>query len=380
MTGRERLAAVFAGKRPDHTPFAPLIGRYYVKSLPAMGIPLERIAPWERAVTPALRRGLNMHEVETIRFIGADVLYRHVNACRVVYDAPVKPYESEENGVMTSGFSTPWGDIWEEVRELHGTEYISRRMLQGQEDLEVYLKVLSSARVEPAYDEPREMDAFIGEDGMITLTGPVTPLQEMLQFRMGVEQTAYALADYPDLIMEVFEALQGLNIGIYRILAEAPAEVVITYEDTSTTVMGPQWYRDFCMSELDSYADIIRSSAKTYLVHMCGRISALTELIASGRMDGIDSVCPPETGDIEPGDACRRLGKLVVGGLDPAALVSMTPDACRRYAAQKLAQIPADAPFILSTGDSTAALTPVENLQAISRLVREHPSAAGVRA
>jgi len=249
MTGRERLAAVFAGKRPDHTPFAPLIGRYYVKSLPAMGIPLERIAPWERAVTPALRRGLNMHEVETIRFIGADVLYRHVNACRVVYDAPVKPYESEENGVMTSGFSTPWGDIWEEVRELHGTEYISRRMLQGQEDLEVYLKVLSSARVEPAYDEPREMDAFIGEDGMITLTGPVTPLQEMLQFRMGVEQTAYALADYPDLIMEVFEALQGLNIGIYRILAEAPAEVVITYEDTSTTVMGPQWYRDFCMQK-----------------------------------------------------------------------------------------------------------------------------------
>ncbi len=371
MTGRERILAVLAGEKPDHVPFVPLIGRYYVRSLPGMGIPLEEIAPWERAATPVLREGLNMHEVETIRYLHADVLYRHVMAYRMKYADSVNPFSMEERGRMINGFTTPSGTIYEEITMSHGTDYRSKHMLRDRDDLLVFMDVLRASRPEPYYSEPREMDEFIGDDGIITLTGPVTPLQELLQFRMGVESTTYALMDYPDLMEELFAEIQALNLEIYRILAGAPSLVVITYEDTSTTVLGPEWYRKYCLYQLDEYADIIRDGGQHHIVHMCGKISRLTDEIAEGRMDGIDSVCPPNTGDLEPGEACSRTGKLIIGGLDPVELVHRDPAGCRVYAAGKLSQIPKGARFMLSTGDSTAAGTPVENLRAISALVRE---------
>lgn len=36
------------------------------------------------------------------------------------------------------------------------------------------------------------------------------------------------------------------------------------------------------------------TAGKVHIVHMCGKLRGLTGQVASGKMDGIDSVCPPE--------------------------------------------------------------------------------------
>lgn len=75
------------------------------------------------------------------------------------------------------------------------------------------------------------------------------------------------------------------------------------------------------------------------------------------------------------GDALRQTGKIIIGGLEPSALVRMTEDQSYAYAVEKLEQVReagAFDRFMLSSGDSVAAMTPLENLQAVTRAVREY--------
>ncbi len=73
MTSQERIQAVFSGNIPDRVPWVPLIGRYYVNSLPSMGYDLETFAPISKATGPALQKDLNLAEIEAIRLTGADI-------------------------------------------------------------------------------------------------------------------------------------------------------------------------------------------------------------------------------------------------------------------------------------------------------------------
>ncbi len=112
-------------------------------------------------------------------------------------------------------------------------------MIKTPEDLRRYTYLTASMHPEAAYGDLKEFSDYIAEDGLATMTGPVTPIQQLLQFSMGVEKTTFAIFDHPDEITEFFTAQQKLNRAVYTILSEAPGEVVITYEDTSTTVLSP---------------------------------------------------------------------------------------------------------------------------------------------
>lgn len=375
MSPRQRIMAVLEGRKPDRVPWVPLVGRYYVRSLPAMGLPIETFAPPEKATGPALRESLNLAEIEILRYIGADIMRRHVMVWNTRF-SKCRPFErTEEDGSVVSGFETPKGTIWERREERHGTEYISKFMVESMDDLEAYREVIKDSRPEPSYESFIEFENYVGEDGINTLSGPLTPIQEMLQFKMGVETATFAMIDEPERMEALFADMQKLNLDIYRILAESPAKVAITYEDTSTTVMSPDWYERYCMAELDEYSGILHGGGLYHIAHMCGKISLLTGLIARGAFDGVDSVCPPTTGDLEPGAALAETGKIIIGGLEPSALVRMDREEVVAYTEEKLSQVEAveggKERFMLCTGDSTAAGTPVENLTAISDYVRE---------
>lgn len=382
MSGKERIQAVLEGRAPDRVPWVPLIGRYYVQSLPSLGYPIASLVSRKEAskLSPILQKDLNQAEIETIRLIGGDVLYRHVMAYETRSESCT--FFQQKEGVYTvQGWETPLGMLFEKIAVHHGTEYIAKHMIENDEDIRRFIYLIDSLEVIPRYQDAADFAAYIGEDGIATLTGPLTPIQELLQFKMGVERTTFALFDKPELMEELFSRINRLNEEIYRVIAETPASasaVVITYEDTSTTVISPDWYSRYESPFLDQYTDIIKKAGKIHIAHMCGKISLLTERLDKNRFAGIDSVCPPTTGDLEPGDALRALEnsqKIIIGGLEPPALVRMTPEECYTYAWEKLEQV-AEAGafhrFMLCSGDSIAAGTPVENLQAVTSAVKDY--------
>lgn len=374
MTSRERLMSVFNGELPDRVPFSPLIGEYFLNSLPMQGIPLDKIVPSSEANTPALKRQKNLWRIKIHKYIGSDCMLRHVFPYKTIYKNCVE-INKKVDGVIYTGFKTSKGDIISERQLSEGTDigefgFIRKKMITTPEDMKIFKYVLDNADIEPDYSEFVELDKYVGENGIVTLTAPVTPIQRMLQFEMGLEEVTYALMDYQDEMEELFDSIHEFNKKVFEVYAKSPAKVIIAYEDTSTTVLSPSWFEKYCLEQINEYSDILHKNDKIFITHMCGKLSNLTNLISKGRQDGIDSVCPPTTGDLEPGDALRKINKIIIGGLEPPALINMTEEEAVKYAMEKLKQVGTGKNFILSTGDTTSYGTPIGNLIAIANLVK----------
>ncbi|MGI6206869.1 MAG: uroporphyrinogen decarboxylase family protein [Anaerolineae bacterium] len=353
MTGRERLLAALHFEPTDRVPWAPLIDRYFTRSLPP-----------DRA----------MDVVESLRYIGADILERHTPTVRVSVPG-VEREEVVEDNERTQIIHTPVGPLITKWRQTETTDFLYRPPLQSLDDFEPYIYLADHAVVEPAYDRWQEAQDRIGDDGLAVPSGPLSPIQALLQHDMKIENVYYFLADHPREMAELVAAMHRRNKRIYEVLAASPAPLIIDYEDTSTTVMSPAVYRQWSMPYIDEYADICHAGGKVFITHMCGTLRGVADVIGMGRQDGVDSLGPEPTGDITAAEA-RAVwgeGKVIIGGIAPPTMKWSTPEQLRVLTTEILESMRPCRGFILSSGDATPYGTPLENLVAITEAVRAFP-------
>lgn len=347
LSKRERLIETLHYKPVDRLPWSPLIDDYFIRSLPGQGI--------------------KMDILEAMRFIGNDIMERHVAS-------PLPKYQNITVRSETIGeksrlyYETPVGTVYEEYCYTGNTRFRAEHLIKKPEDLKIYQYVVEHTDYIPQIELFSKRDQEIGDDGLATPTGLASPIQQMLQYLAGVESTVYLMYDYPDEMDELLNAMHQCNIRQYRVLAEYPAEVVFDYEDTSSTVMSPSMFRDYTAPAIADYTKILHDSGKKFITHMCGRLHAFAEMIGEGIQDGIDSVCPPDTGDLYAWDArnCWGNKKVIIGGIDPSAFSRMSTEQSVETVWEIMNKMPDLDGFILSTGDAVAYGTPIENLKAVT--------------
>ncbi len=350
MTKRERLIAALNRQETDQMPWAPLVDGYFVSSLK--------------------EQGLEMDLLQSMRYIGNDILERHV-AGPICQTEHVTYRQEQQGDTVRSYMDTPVGSVFQESRATGGTVFQAKHLVETIEDVKVLQYVMEHTTVQPNIQAYLDRAAQIGDDGLPTLTGPVCPLQEMLQSLAGVENTVYLLADYPDEMEAFFHAAHERNKKMYEVLSEYPCPVIIDYEDTSTTVISRSMYLNYTAPSIDDYADIVHGAGKLFITHMCGKLKGFVQEIGRGKMDGVDSVCPPTTGDLCCWDARAAWGdsKVIIGGIEPPALCRMTVEETLHCVAEIIVKMKDQKGFILSTGDAVPYGTPIENMKAVTELI-----------
>jgi uroporphyrinogen-III decarboxylase len=238
---------------------------------------------------------------------------------------------------------------------------------------------METARYEPKFDFFRKTVSELGDDGLVTTTGPASPMEHLINLEMGVEAMSYALADDPATMEECFEIMHQIQLQAYRLIAESEAEVVISYENLSTTLTSPKNYTGFDLRHCNDYADICHDAGKIYMTHMCGRLAGFAEVLPQSRQDGFIDIAQAPTGDIKFGEAKRTWakGRVLAGGIDATATTSLDAAGIRRYVHELLDEVRSESGdlnrFILGTGDALAKETPMEILHAITQAVRDYP-------
>ncbi len=352
MTRRERLLAALKGEDVDRLPCSWCMDGYFTNSLP--------------------KQGYTMDLIETLRYLRNDIMERHVPMLETVY-TNVDVAVTQNGPVTRTTYTTPVGSIYEERTQLPTTSYTSRHLLQDIEDVKIYQYMVEHTDYKPAFEAFIQRDNFIGDDGMATPTTNMSPVQLLLQHLMGVEKTVYNMYDYPDEMDALFNAMHEENKRCYKLMAESPSPVFFDYEDTSTTVMSASMYTDYTAPQIDEYADILHSAGKIFITHMCGKLKGFASLVAKGKMDGIDSLCPPTTGDFWAHEARAAWGekKVIIGGLEPPALAMMTREETVRYTVDVINKMAPGKAFILSSGDAVAHDTPIGNLMAVTEIIEK---------
>ncbi|MDD4797708.1 MAG: uroporphyrinogen decarboxylase family protein [Eubacteriales bacterium] len=350
MSVRERVSAALRCREVDRLPWAPLTDPYFVNSLHL--------------------QGFTMNLQQIMKHMQCDFIERHVCNPKESFRNVTVRLE-EQPGIRRHHYDTPVGSLYYEQKNSGNTWYISKYMVASLEDIKVYTYICEHTDYTANLAGFVAREKQLGDDGIATPSGNMSPVQELLQHKSGVENTVYLMADYPDEMDALFDAMHRRNLRQYAELAKYPTDVVIDYEDTSTTVMSKSMLNNYSMPVINEYADAMHACGKLFITHMCGKLTGFVHEVGAGRQDGFDSICPGNTGDLDPWDAREIWGpdKVLIGGIDPPELSRMTVEQCLRTAATVMKKVTNKRGFILSTGDAVPYGTPVPNILAISRLI-----------
>ena len=317
MTSRERLLCALHGERPDRLPWAPEFNIRFC----------DRIL----GEIPGRPYTEETQYIEACRRMDAECLLR-VDVVDVEHPN-VRKEEADEDGVIVRAWETPHGTLNSRARMIDniGTEMESEHMVKTVEDVRTYRFVYEDAVFHARYHAADRQIAHMGDAGLITLFGPPTPLLDVIMFQIRLPNVHYLMADHPQEMGGLLEAMHRRNCEFYEIVSGAPGDVVRSFEDTSTTLISPAMYRRWCLRQLQEYRDICHAHGKLFVPHMCGYLRGLLGDLRETGLDGIEAVTPPPLGDTPLSTARNALGPEVslIGGIDPTQFVGGTPDETR---------------------------------------------------
>lgn len=353
MTKRQRIMAAIQSEATDRLPWAPLIDDYFISSLRTKENP-------------------NAEIISVMRELDVDILERHVDCVNeTMRNVEVREWKNDAGTESFQELITRVGTLRSSSKFIGKSWVMSEHPIKDETDLKTFRFIAENTDYSPNYEAFLERDAYIGDDGVASASGIMSPLQELLQFQIGVENTVYFLADYPEEMAELMAVMQQRNLRQYAVIADSPAKIVIDYEDTSTTVMNPSMFTEYSLLQFNEYADVMKNAGKIFITHMCGSLNGLKAQIGSGRQCGVDSVCPPDTGDLTVWNARAAWGeKIIIGGICPPDLVIRNAEENLYTVCEIIKKMPTLKGYILSTGDATPYGTPVPTLKAITSLIK----------
>ena len=351
MTGRERITAVLRGEKVDRIPLSLCLDRYFVSSLP--------------------EQGYTMNLLETFRYLRNDIMLRHSPIYTIESGSKINIVRDELDNADVLHVDTPLGRLTQ-IKQ-HGSAGFQKYLVEDLEDIKAYTYYQEQLEFVADYGAFNHHQQMVGDDGLATPDGWQTPIMWLIENVMGIQNTVYALADHRDEMEYLMDVMHEKIRKSYEIIAASSAIVGFTYDDTSTTLISRDYFENYCVPYLNEYADILHAADKVHIVHMCGKLKGFADQIAACSLDGVDSLCPPTTGDMWPHEARASWGpKIIIGGLEPSALVRMNRAETLRYAIDVLNRIAPGDGFVLSTGDAVAHGTPLGNLSVISALIEEY--------
>ena len=388
MSSRERILAALRCQPVDRIPLTPLLGGYGIASLPQR---YQEMTRWELyselgfdLFIRGVARGFVTWPPES--YLPPSTMVPAALLPAVMQKPPAKPRpdlnveltnvrQGHETMVL---IDTPVGSLrslWRQTPQSPQLPFPAEHMLKTVEDVKVYQYVLEQTSVEPRFEDLVATQSALGDTGVTDASGHCAPVMDLAMFHMGLETFVFMLQDHPDETHALLDMMHEVRKKEYKALAQTSAEVIITYENTSTTLLSPSLMARYEFPALAEYSEIVHAAGKLHLAHMCGKVRGALDLIGESPLDGIIDVAPSPSGNLDFGAAREKLcgaGKSLCGGIDATAFAVLAPDEMEGYVLKRLRQTAPGTGFLLGSGDCVPNGTPLETLRAVSRAVQQY--------
>lgn len=366
MTSRERILHALLGEKTDRIPFSPFLAYW-----------------WESQKDALTDRG----ELEFLESIGADPLFRghypmygkegeDIVLCkRIIEDCEIS---TEVNGsTKVTIYHTSKGDLklGYQYVESGNTWFLVNHPVKEEEDFLILKHIMDSTHLEADYEKFEREVEKLGDRGLllpIICPEMKSSFQALLETWVGTENMVYSIMDYPEVVQETLASMYRVSREAAEIAANSSSPVFLSWEDTSTTNISPQYYRDYILPEINMWCDILHKKGKKYVQHACGRLKALLPDMASSKIDVLESVSPSPTGDVDLKEVNRIFPEhiSIVGGIEPVSLLNAPKEEVLEKA-QELLEIMKHRGYILANSDSCPPGVSIEKFKALARLVKE---------
>ena len=260
---------------------------------------------------------------------------------------------------------SPRGNTW----------FVTQHQVRSQEDYKILRYMVERMKILPFFAPVTAQLEELGEDGLtLPVVSPFlkTPFQSFVEHFVGIERLIYDLNDFPGTVEETLAVMSERAREAVRIAAESPAEIFISWEDSSTTSVSPAIFTKYIAPEISAWGEILRKAGKMLVHHACGHVRELLPIMAGETVTAVESISPPPTGNIQIWDAQKLLEDRValIGGIEPVMFASLQGKAFEDYIRQIL-QKTSRRRFILANSDSCPPEVAEEKFSVVSALVRE---------
>jgi len=283
MTSRERLLATYAGQETDRLPYwAKVANSTWQLSQPT---PVREWAP-----------------IELLDYIHADGIFYAPRP--VVVSRPRVEIETSRDGnVRTKITRTPDGDLTERwtVDPSTGSWHPTEFPVKTINDVKRLRWAHTDVTAEPEDEgiaEGRRLLAELGEHGILSTSWGTSPLMDLVQHIIGPVGTHLMLHDYPAELDELIELMhQSCLIRVREIARHTPTDLVVSVENTSTTLISPHQFSTYCLRHLCDYGRAIEAEGKMHELHMCGLTRTLLPEIDTIPASSIEAYTSPKLGN-----------------------------------------------------------------------------------
>ncbi|MDP6778187.1 MAG: uroporphyrinogen decarboxylase family protein [Candidatus Latescibacteria bacterium] len=313
MTGRDRLDAVLRRRPKDRLAWTTLVDNATVSLLP------EEL------------RGNG--GIDFYKHLGCDIFLlngwntpHRFRSPQLRWPDSVQVARQQDDGTSTVQWRTPRGSLTAISRGSHPLKY----PVDSLEAVRIYREMWEGASY-TAHDDTdtlASLDGLIEEHGVVTrFWGPST-IPRLLELDMGIENFYYMMADHPDEVDALIRTIHQSEVDAFSILAGGPWDSVTLVENTSTYYISPEIYQRYNMPHQREFVDTVKSKGKAAILHMCGHVHGILDLVGETGCDGIHFLTPPPTGDTPWEDALDVIGEdlIIFGCLDPSVFVSGDAD------------------------------------------------------
>ena len=272
------------------------------------------------------------------------------------HDVDVTEQRVSVNGqsVLRRTYATPIGSIHEDERREPGvglwysnrswksiTPWVTSRLIRTPDDYRIMKFVVEHTEYVADYFPIEQAMDWLGEEGVVMDSLPHSPMQMLMINWVGSEggRIFYHLADYPDLVEDLYQALSKSRDPLYEIAAKSPAPVSMCGDNIDGVLANPKLFQRYFMPEYEKQARVLHQRGKLMAVHMDGRLRVLKDLIGKTPIDIVEAVHPPPMGDLPLAEALSLWPDKVIWAGFPGAVYALGPQETRTFALDFLRDI-----------------------------------------
>jgi hypothetical protein len=364
MTERERLIKVLKGETPDRVPWFADLGHWF-RAESGQQWNLFNISNCTKEIADLHR------EVRSGWYVEVGSLHDEFYEDNVVRERELTGDRAIER------FITPIGEIYME-RKWSPVSFswdIAKLMVENMKDLQILLYAIERRRFIPRYDNWQMIELIGGDVGLGFPSLGYTGLGSLMSYYMGVQNTIYALYEYPELMERYISTYNKMHLELVALYCKSPAPHIIFTDNLSGDVQSPDIFRKYSFDHYKDIAEHFHKAGKTVSTHIDGMLSGIIGITAEAGIDVADACTPKPTGDLTPLEIRQQAGNnmILMGGISPVMWLPSTNE--RKFISHVIEWLDLkkiNSRLVQSAGDQVPPGTELKRIKLVYDIVEEY--------
>ncbi len=211
--------------------------------------------------------------------------------------------------------------------------------------------------------------------GAPTMFMPRVTIQDLFINKMGVENTMYALMDYPSTVDAYFKALDEHHDDMIDLINESPIDIINFGDNLHCSTLPPHYFTKYVLPSYNRRCEKLHSAGKFISSHWDGDTKALLPLAKETQLDAIEAITPEPQGDVTLEEVKEALGDklFLLDGIPAVLFNDYYPVEELKKCTKKIIDMFAPK-LVLGISDELSSIGQIDRVKVVNDIVNEYNS------